>query len=160
MLTTARDSNYTIHVNTARLRKPWTHSWGCPGVLVHGGIPIVFITIHGVMTQFVNVSFFCVPVHGDTTPLLFTVLLCSIGLLLGTHCIPKVFLGFKVSSFLFYRSHFIQVENFDKKKSVFLPHTNPTRQVLEMFSLWVWGKKNILSPLLIWPTHRHSSASW
>ena len=41
--------------------------WGCPGVPVHEGIPIVFITIHGVMTQFVNVSFFCVPVHEDTT---------------------------------------------------------------------------------------------
>ena len=40
----------------------------CPGVPVHEGIPIVFITIHGVMTQFVNVSFFCVPVHEDTTP--------------------------------------------------------------------------------------------
>ena len=40
---------------------------GCPGVPVHEGIPIVFITIHGVMTQFVNVSFFCVPVHEDTT---------------------------------------------------------------------------------------------
>ena len=41
--------------------------WGCPGVPVHEGIPIVFITIHGLMTQFVNVSFFCVPVHEDTT---------------------------------------------------------------------------------------------
>ena len=40
---------------------------GCPGVPVHEGIPIVLITIHGVMTQFVNVSFFCVPVHEDTT---------------------------------------------------------------------------------------------
>ena len=40
---------------------------GCPGVPVHEGIPIVFITIHGLMTQFVNVSFFCVPVHEDTT---------------------------------------------------------------------------------------------
>ena len=40
---------------------------GCPSVPVHEGIPIVFITIHGVMTQFVNVSFFCVPVHEDTT---------------------------------------------------------------------------------------------
>ena len=40
---------------------------GCPGVPVHEGIPFVFITIHGVMTQFVNVSFFCVPVHEDTT---------------------------------------------------------------------------------------------
>ena len=40
---------------------------GCPGVPVHEGIPIVFITIHGVMTQFVTVSFFCVPVHEDTT---------------------------------------------------------------------------------------------
>ena len=42
-------------------------NWGCPGVPVHEGIPIVFITIHGVMTQYVNVSFFCVPVHEDTT---------------------------------------------------------------------------------------------
>ena len=40
---------------------------GCPGVPVHKGIPFVFITIHGVMMQFVNVSFFCVPVHEDTT---------------------------------------------------------------------------------------------
>ena len=40
---------------------------GFPGVPAHEGIPIVFITIHGVMTQFVNVSFFCVPVHEDTT---------------------------------------------------------------------------------------------
>ena len=29
--------------------------------------PIVFISIHGVVTQFVNVSFLCVPVHKDTT---------------------------------------------------------------------------------------------
>ena len=43
------------------------HKGGCPGVPVHEGIPIVLITIHGVMTQFVNVSFFCVPVHEDTT---------------------------------------------------------------------------------------------
>ena len=28
---------------------------GCPGVPVHGGIPIVFTSIHGVVTQFVNV---------------------------------------------------------------------------------------------------------
>ena len=51
---------------------------GCPGVPVHEGIPIVFITIHGVMTQFVNVSFFCVPVHEDTTPkeCLWHMLLC------------------------------------------------------------------------------------
>ena len=42
-------------------------SRGCPGVPVHGGIPIVFISIHGVVTQFVNVSFLCVPVHKDTT---------------------------------------------------------------------------------------------
>ena len=40
---------------------------GCPGVPVHGGIPIVFISIYGVVTQFVNVSFLCVPVHEDTT---------------------------------------------------------------------------------------------
>ena len=44
--------------------------WGCPGVPVHGGIPIVFISIHGVVTQFVNVSFLCVPVHEDTTGIL------------------------------------------------------------------------------------------
>ena len=44
-------------------------SGGCPGVPVHGGIPFffVFISIHGVVTQFVNVSFLCVPVHEDTT---------------------------------------------------------------------------------------------
>ena len=40
---------------------------GCPGVPVHGGIPIVFISIHGVLTQFVNVLFLCVPVQEDTT---------------------------------------------------------------------------------------------
>ena len=40
---------------------------GCPGVLVHGGIPIVFISIHGIVTQLVNVSFLCVPVHESTT---------------------------------------------------------------------------------------------
>ena len=40
---------------------------GCPGVPVHGGFPIVFISIHGVVMQFVNVSFLCVPVHEDTT---------------------------------------------------------------------------------------------
>ena len=43
---------------------------GCPGVPVHEGIPFVFITIHGVMTQFVNVSFICVPVHEDTTKII------------------------------------------------------------------------------------------
>ena len=32
-----------------------------------GGIPIVFISKHGVVTQFVSVSFLCVPVHEDTT---------------------------------------------------------------------------------------------
>ena len=42
-------------------------SGGCPGVLVQGRIPIVFISIHGVVTQFFNVSFLCVPVHEDTT---------------------------------------------------------------------------------------------
>ena len=47
----------------------WLNYGGCPRVLEHEGIPIVFITIHGVMTQFVNVSFFCVPVHEDTTQL-------------------------------------------------------------------------------------------
>ena len=40
---------------------------GCPGVPVHGGIPFVFTSIHGVVMQFVNVSFLCVPVHEDTT---------------------------------------------------------------------------------------------
>ena len=40
---------------------------GSPGVPVHGGISIVFISIHGVVTQFVNVSFLCVPVHENTT---------------------------------------------------------------------------------------------
>ena len=40
---------------------------GCPGVPVHGGIPIVFISIRGVVTQFVNVSFLRVLVHEDTT---------------------------------------------------------------------------------------------
>ena len=45
----------------------WHFLRGCPGVPVHEGIPFVFITIHGVMTQFVNVFFFCVPVHEDTT---------------------------------------------------------------------------------------------
>ena len=44
-----------------------TKTRGCPGVPVHEGIPIVFISIHGVVTQFVNVSFLCVPVHEDTT---------------------------------------------------------------------------------------------
>ena len=44
-----------------------TKNWGCPGVPVHGGIPIVFISIHRVVTQFVNVSFLCVSVHEDTT---------------------------------------------------------------------------------------------
>ena len=40
-------------------------SWGRPGVPVHGGISIVFISIHGVVTQFVNVSFLFVPVHNQ-----------------------------------------------------------------------------------------------
>ena len=44
-------------------------SWGRPGVPVpvpvHGGIPNVFISIHGVVTQFVNVSFLFVPVHNQ-----------------------------------------------------------------------------------------------
>ena len=40
-------------------------SWGRPGVPVHGGIPIVFISLHGVVTQFVNVSFLFVPVHNQ-----------------------------------------------------------------------------------------------
>ena len=40
---------------------------GCPGVPVHRGIPIVFISIHGVVMQFINVSFLSVPVHEDTT---------------------------------------------------------------------------------------------
>ena len=30
---------------------------GCPGVPVHGGIPIVFISIHGVLTQFIDEHF-------------------------------------------------------------------------------------------------------
>ena len=37
--------------------------WGCPGVLVQGGIPIISYPY----MQFVNVSFLCVPVHKDTT---------------------------------------------------------------------------------------------
>ena len=45
----------------------WLEIGSCPSVPVHGGIPIVFISIHGVVTQFVNVSFLCVPVHEDTT---------------------------------------------------------------------------------------------
>ena len=49
------------------LLNSWETKRGCPGVPVHEGIPFVFITIHGVMTQFVNVSFLCVPVHEDTT---------------------------------------------------------------------------------------------
>ena len=40
---------------------------GFPGVLVHGGIPIVFISIHGVVMQFINVSFLSVPVREETT---------------------------------------------------------------------------------------------
>ena len=40
---------------------------GCPGVPVHSGIPIVFISTHGVVMQFINVSFLSVPVHEDTT---------------------------------------------------------------------------------------------
>ena len=40
---------------------------GCPGVPVQGGILIFFISLHGVVTQFVNVSILCVPVHEDTT---------------------------------------------------------------------------------------------
>ena len=43
------------------------HFLGLPGVPVQGRIPIVFISIHGVVTQFVNVSFLCVLVHEDTT---------------------------------------------------------------------------------------------
>ena len=50
---------------------------GCPGVPVNGGIPIVFISIHGVVTQFVNVSFLCVPVHEDTTKMADNFLLSS-----------------------------------------------------------------------------------
>ena len=51
-------------------------NWGCPGVPVHGGIPIVFTSIHGVVTQFVNVSFLCVPVHEDTTEKLISIYSC------------------------------------------------------------------------------------
>ena len=40
---------------------------GCPGEPVHGGIPIVFMSIHGVVMQFINVLFLSVPVHEDTT---------------------------------------------------------------------------------------------
>ena len=57
-------------VEETKTRNPRGLCWGCPGVPVHEGIPIVFITIHGLMTQFVNVSFFCVPVHEDTTVVL------------------------------------------------------------------------------------------
>ena len=59
-----RIMNKCLVINSSQLA---TIFGGCPGVPVHEGIPIVFITIHGVMTQFVNVSFFCVPVHEDTT---------------------------------------------------------------------------------------------
>ena len=54
-------------VRQMKLSKVRHNSRGCPGVPVHGGIPIVFTSIHGVVTQFVNVSFLCVPVHEDTT---------------------------------------------------------------------------------------------
>ena len=38
------------------IHRHWENRFGgCPGVPVHGGIPIVFISIHGVVTQFVNV---------------------------------------------------------------------------------------------------------
>ena len=48
---------------------PFGSIWrGCPGVPVHGGIPIVSYP-YMVVTQFVNVSFLCVPVHEDTTHL-------------------------------------------------------------------------------------------
>ena len=53
--------------NFEKVREDCGKIGGCPGVPVHEGIPFVFITIHGVMTQFVNVSFLCVPVHEDTT---------------------------------------------------------------------------------------------
>ena len=58
------------NVNCTRVYRhtcTWRSIRGCPGVPVHGGIPIVFISIHGVVTQFVNVWFLCVPVHEDTT---------------------------------------------------------------------------------------------
>ena len=34
-----------------RIIEPTRKIWGCPGVPVHEGIPIVFITIHGLMTH-------------------------------------------------------------------------------------------------------------
>ena len=59
--------NCSQFVKSAQNNKHDLHFGGCPGVPVHGGIPIVFISIHGVLMQFVNVSFLCVPVQEDTT---------------------------------------------------------------------------------------------
>ena len=61
------------------------HIWGCPGVPVHGGIPIVFISIHGVVTQLVNVSFLCVLVHEDTTTYLLCIFLQSMQIISNSH---------------------------------------------------------------------------
>ena len=63
----AKNPNKQKMIITNCLNRSHAVFWGCPGVPVHGGIPIVFISIHGVVTQFVNVSFLCVPVHEDTT---------------------------------------------------------------------------------------------
>ena len=59
--------------------------WGCPGVPVHGGIPIVFISIHGVVTHFVNVSFLCVLVHEDTTTYLLCIFLQSVQIISNSY---------------------------------------------------------------------------
>ena len=59
--------------------------WGCPGVPVHGGIPIVFISIHGVVTHLVNVSFLCVLVHEDTTTYLLCIFLQSVQIISNLH---------------------------------------------------------------------------
>ena len=63
---------------------------GCPGVLVHGGIPIVFTSIHGVLTQFVNVSFLCVPVHEDTTHFCIDNYRCNCSLLTPMYFLTKI----------------------------------------------------------------------
>ena len=67
----AGPKNYAFNTKqgkqTCKVRGFTLNVRGCPGVPVHGGIPIVFTSIHGVVTQFVNVSFLCVPVHEDTT---------------------------------------------------------------------------------------------
>ena len=59
--------------------------WGCSGVPVHGGIPIVFISINGVVTQLVNVSFLCVLVHEDTTTYLLCIFLQSMQIISNLH---------------------------------------------------------------------------